>query len=80
MCLQPDCATELIGSTTVQPDFFQTILHCVSISLDIFMGVNTPSEATGSFHFLILAETFYAYIAMVIISSSLIGKILSQKI
>lgn len=80
MCQQYNYGTELVGSIIVSSDFLKNFLHCVSISLDIFMGVNTPTGATGLFHFLILAETFYAYVAMVIISSSLIGKILSQKI
>ena len=71
----PLCINALIDS-----NILQHFLNCINISLDIFFSINSPPEATGIFRILILIETFYAYVALVIISSSIIGKLLSQKI
>ena len=60
-------------------DILYRFLECIKISVNAFFSVGTVPEIEGVFYILTLAETFYAYIALVIISTSIIGKLLSQK-
>ncbi len=61
-------------------DILYRFLDCIKISLSTFFSVGEVPNIGGVFFFFMLAETFYAYIALVIISTSIIGKLLSQKI
>lgn len=60
-------------------DVLYRFLDCIKISLNTFFSVGEVPNIDGVFYLFTLAETFYAYIALVIISTSIIGKLLTQK-
>lgn len=76
----PDLAKLAFKEAVFSFDFWNHFFLCVVISLDAFFAINTPADATGLFHLLILIETFYAYVALVIISSGIISRLLSQRL
>jgi len=61
-------------------DILYNFLKCIKISLNTFFNLDTVPNIHGIFYVLTIVETFYAYIALVVISTSIIGNLLNQKI
>ncbi len=60
--------------------FIDTKLFKNSIvtSLDVFFNINIPTKMSVAYHLITIFETFYAYIALIVISSGIISRILGE--
>lgn len=76
LCIHYPISLEIENISVICTRFIQ----CVVISLDVFTGIGTSQDSGWLFHILIICETLYAYVALVIVSSGLIGKLLTQNI
>ena len=55
-------------------------INCIEMSMDVFLNIGDVPITCRVSHFTVIIESFYAYITLVIISSSIISKLLSQKL